>query len=80
MNTLLSEAAIAAIRRIETLKEVARKTGFQTHNEQFKILLALSDEDMRAVADKITISRTQPIVSRPRTEAEKIALLNGGRR
>ncbi len=52
----MSEAAIAALRRIQTLRELTQKTGFQTTSKQFEILMALSDEDMIVVADKIALA------------------------
>ena len=53
INTLLSPNAVTALNRIRTLREMTRKTGFQTHQEQFKVLLSLVDADLLDVANAL---------------------------
>ena len=59
MNTTLSPAAIAALRRIQTLREVTRKTGLQTTTKQFDVLMSLSDEDVLDVAERMQPSKSE---------------------
>lgn len=54
-NTLLTPTAIAAVERIKTLRLLTQKTGFQTTEEQFKILLCLDNADALAVADALRV-------------------------
>ena len=54
-NTVLSSSAQKAIKRIRTLRALSDKTGIITRDEQIKILLALDDEDVLAVADAIKV-------------------------
>ena len=65
MNITMREGGLAALRRVQRLRGLGQKTGFQTHTEQFKILMSLNDEDCLAVAEKIAILTTQPIARRP---------------
>jgi len=53
MNTTMSPAAIAALRRIQTLREVTRKTGLQTTIRQFEVLMSLTDDDVLDVAERM---------------------------
>jgi hypothetical protein len=50
-NTTLSPTAQAATERFRTLRTITQKTGIVTRDEQIKILLALSNEDVLAVID-----------------------------
>jgi hypothetical protein len=59
MNTLLSPDAQTALKRIRTLREITRKTGFQTTDEQFRLLIALPDTDALAVVDLIGRDRKE---------------------
>lgn len=59
MNTLLSQKAVKALKRIITLKELTRRTGLQTTREQGEVLLALNDEDALSVADAIKTAVTR---------------------
>jgi hypothetical protein len=52
-NCDLSKEAQHAVGRIRTLRLLTTKTGLQTREEQFRVLLSLSDEDAIAVADAI---------------------------
>jgi len=61
-NNLLSPTAQKAAKRIRTLRTISQKTGIQTTDEQARILLALDDEDLLAVADAIGMKR--PAVTR----------------
>jgi hypothetical protein len=54
-NTLLTTTALAAVERIKTLRLLTQKTGFQTTEEQFKILLKLDNADALAVADALRV-------------------------
>ena len=49
-TTPLSPAAEKANRRIRVLQVLTERTGLQTREEQFKILMALEDADCLAVA------------------------------
>lgn len=57
MNTLLSDPAVKALRRIHTLKALTKKTGMITTREQGEILLALNDDDALVVADALSTER-----------------------
>lgn len=59
MNSLLSETAVCALKRIRTLRALTNKTGLQTTREQFDVLLALSNEDALAVADELKMAVSQ---------------------
>jgi hypothetical protein len=50
-NTDLSPSAQKAFQRIHTLQILSERTGFKTQEEQFKILISLSDSDCLAVAE-----------------------------
>jgi hypothetical protein len=50
-NTTLSQAALDAIERMETLRLITAKTHLQTHEEQFRVLLGLSKADALAVIE-----------------------------
>ena len=52
-NTVLSDTARKALERIRALRAVSAKTGLQTFEEQNRILLALENTDMLAVADAL---------------------------
>jgi len=52
-NTTLSPTALAAAERLRTLRTITQKTGIVTRDEQIKILLALSNEDVLAVIDVV---------------------------
>ena len=56
-NTVLSPAAQAALKRIKTLKEAAKRTGFTTTSEQANVLLALSDSDILDVSAVLAAER-----------------------
>jgi hypothetical protein len=53
MNSVLSTEAFEALKRIQTLKELTRSTGFQTINEQNKILLSLTNADLLAIIPEV---------------------------
>jgi hypothetical protein len=57
MNTLLSENAVRALKRIHTLKDLTKLTGLITTREQGEILLTLSNEDALAVANVLKNER-----------------------
>lgn len=52
-NTTLSSPAQKAVERIRTLRAITEKTGFQTRDEQIRLLLALEDADVLAVIDAV---------------------------
>ena len=54
MNTVLTAEATEVLKRIRTLREVTKRTGFQTTAEQSKILLALNNDDLLAVSAELT--------------------------
>jgi hypothetical protein len=57
MDKTLSQTATAALKRIQTLREVTRKTGLQTTTKQFEVLMSLTDEDVLDVAERIQIKK-----------------------
>lgn len=64
--TNMSPAAEKAIRRIRVLQVLADRTGFKTHEEQFKILMSLEDADCLAVAEVLHKARKGVANGNPR--------------
>jgi hypothetical protein len=56
-NTKLSPTALEALKRIKTLKEVTKRSGFATVNEQARVLLSLSDPDILDVSAILAAER-----------------------
>jgi hypothetical protein len=56
-NTTLTPEATAVYKRIHVLREVAKRSGFATINEQAKILLSLSDSDLLDVSAILSAER-----------------------
>ncbi len=56
-NTALSSEAFDAVERIRTLRALTDKTGFATHQEQFKVLMALNNADCLTVAEVLAADK-----------------------
>jgi hypothetical protein len=58
-NTNLSTTALAAIKRIRTLRQASRRTGLATTTEQANVLLALNDTDILAASAVLAEERAR---------------------
>jgi len=52
-NDLLTPEARKCIDRIRVLRTLSQRTGFSTTEEQFRLLLSLSNEDALAASDAL---------------------------
>jgi hypothetical protein len=52
-NTALSPEAVAAVKRVQALREFTKRTGFTTTNEQANELLKLNNEDLLVAAQEL---------------------------
>jgi hypothetical protein len=56
-NNTLSPVVKTAHERIRTLQAVTRKTGLQTQQEQFKVLMELGNDDALSLAELMSKDR-----------------------